>query len=307
MSGATSDQALNEAYDLIEAEQHEEAQALLKPILEQEPDNVDAWWLYAHAVTDPETGRMALNQVLRLDSSFEEAQALLVQLDEGSQQTLDAPYSLPEDIEEFAILDDTGPIFDDRSNSSQAKEASRSGPPLALVGLLIVAVLFVVAILLLNPLTGSNPQTEDQQTPEATSIPQQSATIAATNNTTLAAAPILEPVASDITDSVTEQMADFTLIEGGIGTNETSLGKTLIANICTSTEALRDTLSKSMEAMARISDEIADDVEAVGVALIDCDSDRMLRIIATSAENAAAYNSDEIDASTYQASWVAAA
>ena len=309
MSGASSDQVLNEAYELIEAENHDEAQALLKPILEQEPDNVDAWWLYAHAVTDPEAGRMALNQVLRLDDSFQEARALLTQLDRASQTIPDSPPNLPEDMEEFT-LDDTGPIFDDRPDVPETEKTGQSGPPIALVGLLIIAVLGVVAILLLNPLGAPDTQTEDQQTPITTLTPitQQTATIAPTNNiVSLTSAPVLEPVSSEITDSVTNQMADFELLEGSVGTYETTLGKTLLVSICTSAGTLRDTLSDSMDAMANISDAIADDIEAIGVALLDCDSDRLLRVIATSAEDATAYNSDEIDAKTYQARWIAAA
>jgi thioredoxin-like negative regulator of GroEL len=74
-------EALEQAYELIEADKLAEAEAILKPILGREPDNVDAWWLYAHAVTDPETARMALNQVLNLDNNYEGAQELLQQLD----------------------------------------------------------------------------------------------------------------------------------------------------------------------------------------------------------------------------------
>ena len=51
--------ALSEAYELIEADNLEEARSVLRFILAEDPDNADAWWLYAHAVEEPETARTA--------------------------------------------------------------------------------------------------------------------------------------------------------------------------------------------------------------------------------------------------------
>ena len=73
--------ALKQAYDLIEAGNPDGAKALLRPILEIEKDNADVWWLYSHAVTDAETARLALNNVLRVDPNYPEARDLLSQLE----------------------------------------------------------------------------------------------------------------------------------------------------------------------------------------------------------------------------------
>jgi hypothetical protein len=70
MSFQKIDEALDKAFELIETDHLGEARAILKPILDTQKDNPDVWWLYAHAVTDPETARLALNNVQRLDPNY---------------------------------------------------------------------------------------------------------------------------------------------------------------------------------------------------------------------------------------------
>ncbi len=78
-----TNQVLTRAYDLIESEHLDEAKSLLDPILEREGDNADAWWLYAHAVSDVETARRALQNVLRIDPDYPEADDLLKMLEDS--------------------------------------------------------------------------------------------------------------------------------------------------------------------------------------------------------------------------------
>ena len=321
MSSATSDQLLHEAYELIEAEKHDEAQAILKPFLEENPDNADAWWLYAHAVTDAETGRMALNQVLRIDDSYQEAQTLLTQLDENSGSdfgAIETPPGLPEDsdmVQAGALdqddlagfsLEDTGPIFGDRVVEAEAQESGRGGLRFILMALLLIVVVVVAAILVVNPFAPADTtEATSQPTPQATSVAQQDTPTS--EAVMLEALPALETVSDEANSSVTAVLSDFDLVEQGIGTSETSMGNTLLASICTTGGTFRDDLSGSMDALAAVSDGVADDVGALGVAFIDCESDRLLRIIAVSIEDAIAFNNGDIDASVYQSSWSAAA
>src|SRR5690606_33000385 len=79
--GESTERVLAQAYELIESERLAEAEALLKPIVAAEPDNADAWWLYAHAVTDPGEARLALNNVLRIDPGYPGADDLLDSLE----------------------------------------------------------------------------------------------------------------------------------------------------------------------------------------------------------------------------------
>jgi hypothetical protein len=64
---------LKRAYRLIKRDQPEEAQAIIRPILDADPANVHAWWLLAYAVDDPNEVRHALNQVLELDPEYSNA------------------------------------------------------------------------------------------------------------------------------------------------------------------------------------------------------------------------------------------
>jgi hypothetical protein len=92
MSG-TQDE-LKRAYNFIKHDQTDEAQAILRPILAQEPENVHAWWLLAHALTDPGEIRDALTNVITLDPNYSnagKARELLAQLDEHYPKEVEFP------------------------------------------------------------------------------------------------------------------------------------------------------------------------------------------------------------------------
>ena len=67
---------LQQAHELIEANQHESAQELLAPLLESETENPAFWWVYAHAVSDSALGDAALDRVLQLDPTYPGARDL---------------------------------------------------------------------------------------------------------------------------------------------------------------------------------------------------------------------------------------
>jgi hypothetical protein len=75
---------LQRAYQLIKEDKPSEAEALLLPILAEDAENIDAWWLMAYAVEDPNEVREALNKVLELDPDYAQApkaREMLAQLD----------------------------------------------------------------------------------------------------------------------------------------------------------------------------------------------------------------------------------
>jgi hypothetical protein len=76
---------LSQAYGFIEADQLDDAVKLLKPILAENPNNPDAWWLYAHAVENVDDARASLQTVLNLDPNYPEARRLLDMLDEATK------------------------------------------------------------------------------------------------------------------------------------------------------------------------------------------------------------------------------
>ncbi len=72
---------LTSAFEMIEVGHPDRAVTLLQPLLTQAADNPDVWWVYAHAVTDPQVAHAALTRVLRLEPGYPEAVALLRRLE----------------------------------------------------------------------------------------------------------------------------------------------------------------------------------------------------------------------------------
>src|SRR5260370_13669220 len=80
MADATRSQ-LEQAYRLIQQDNLDQAIAILKPITTAQPNNADAWWLMANAVTEPEQAHNALQHVLQVNPGHSEARDLLNKLE----------------------------------------------------------------------------------------------------------------------------------------------------------------------------------------------------------------------------------
>jgi len=175
---SVSDDRLEKAYRLIEADELGAARAILQPLLDEEPDNADAWWLYAHAVTDPEEARDALANLLRLDPDYPGAAELTQALHDLPAAAPVAPLSALES--DWPDLDDTLPelteedekqleklLEDERSEEVlvPAGESRRSSPVGFLAALAVILVILVAAVLLLRSTT-----TTTTTTPTAASI-----------------------------------------------------------------------------------------------------------------------------------------
>lgn len=148
--------ALTRAYELVEAGKSEEARTVLEPILLNDRDNVDAWWIYAHAVDDADEARRALDHVIRLDRDYPGATDLLATLNQqypepGDEDTpTSGVRAETEDLEpEFA--DDDSYFEEQRYTPVEVaprKESSSSWLPIAaVVG--IVALLLIALVLIL--------------------------------------------------------------------------------------------------------------------------------------------------------------
>lgn len=68
---------LKQAYQLIKAGKKEAAIELLRPICKADPNNADAWWLLANALTEPRQIYTALQRLLMIDPFHEQAQTKL--------------------------------------------------------------------------------------------------------------------------------------------------------------------------------------------------------------------------------------
>ena len=80
MSDSTN-AVLQRAYELIEQDELEQAQAILTPLLETESDNASLWWVYTHSLRDRAIGLLALDRVLELDPSYPGASDLKADVD----------------------------------------------------------------------------------------------------------------------------------------------------------------------------------------------------------------------------------
>lgn len=82
-------QQMQQALDLIKNGQRDEARALLEPIVRANPDDANAWWLMAMAVSTPADMQNALRNVVRINPSYPNAQAMLDQM--GGQLGVTTP------------------------------------------------------------------------------------------------------------------------------------------------------------------------------------------------------------------------
>lgn len=76
-----TERTLRDAYHLIKRGHKDMARARIVAVLARDRDNIDAWWLAAHAATSPADIRLALAQVRRLDPQHAPAAAALAYLD----------------------------------------------------------------------------------------------------------------------------------------------------------------------------------------------------------------------------------
>lgn len=224
-------QNLSRAFDLIEADQLSEARIILEPLLAQDVDNADAWWLYAHAVEDRDRARDALNNVLRIDPDYAGAQELLRATEGQSGQGI-APLPKPQrgddaPIDIDSLLnddDDEFPDFDDADDFAFAKPTDTGkdqdddelddfdlyddddrerNPRQMLYRLLAILALVLVLLLVfivINPFGG-----DDDDESEATNTPQAVAGVEETDEPNLETE---EPVVFDTlepTEAITEE------------------------------------------------------------------------------------------------------
>lgn len=321
-------QSLSRAYEHIESDRLIEARAILEPIIADNKDNIEAWWLYAHAVEDKEQAREALDNVLRLDPNYPDADELLQQLTAvptsaptaDSAAVGDAPFDLDELFDEDEEDDDFDDLDDDFDLDESLEEDEVSTPLsrrqilMRLLITVIVIVLIFVIFVVINPFGEDEPTVSPtapaivaqgtspgSQAVESTDTPQIATTEEAgdTNET---------PSALSSYASITAALSDLSVLEDRIAVASTTLGETLIVPVCGAPGSLgRDTLNTAMFGLASIADNedaFGDDVAAFGVELVDCDDDNLtLNIIAVSLSDAQAYAQGLLSDDAYRSRW----
>lgn len=109
-----SKEQLERAFELIQADEYEQASKVLKGLLDRDPRNADAWWLLANTVEDPREARRALVNVLKHDPKHVQARETLETLNEQFPPRDDELVLLMELQDSHRDVDfDEGPLSDD--------------------------------------------------------------------------------------------------------------------------------------------------------------------------------------------------
>jgi hypothetical protein len=153
-----ADERLSKAFRLIEADELSAARAILDGVLAGEPDNADAWWLYAHAVSDPADAQRALDNVLRIDPMYPGAAELAQELGMVAAEppkplprispisTATVPAAMPEAMPDFPETDEDLPNLDDGLEDASRRSLIRG---IAVV-LAVLLILVILGLVLLN-------------------------------------------------------------------------------------------------------------------------------------------------------------
>lgn len=312
--GVQNEQALSQAFELIEADKLEEARAILKPILDADKDNPDVWWLYAHAVNDPETARLALSNVRRLDPDYLNAGELLYSLEKHSPAS-DLADALSEKEPSFlpafpstlpGLSDSNGDADDDDWDLPDDEEEEADAPffrrPIFLLAIGTVIFAIIASLFVLQSL----PQTQNPavgETPTNQAVVMETSTVEATAIEAQLTTP--EQVSSnDEFDNIYAALSDFSVADNGIGFKQTALGNTVVASVCTEPGAvMRETLPNVLKALARESSTLSAETQAISAQMVDCSNNATLLMIGVPIADAQAYASGSLDDNMFQAKW----
>lgn len=182
----TLDSALTEAYTLIEDDNPDQAKTLLEPYLSEHPDDPDLWWVYLHALDDPNEAQQALEKVLELDPNYPGAESLATELEMDTRElpvaeekpslkrlrtSQPAPPTLPDDSSGFAGAPED---FEDDFDTFEEPSNSRSNilvPILSVIGVLAVLIGALFAFQLFTGSDGDEPTQVAQGVTDATETP----------------------------------------------------------------------------------------------------------------------------------------
>jgi hypothetical protein len=304
-------QSLSRAYELIEADQLREARAILEPLIETDRDNPDVWWLYAHAVDDADDARVALTNVLRLAPEYPGAGALMNDL-ERVYGTAAVPRSASADDrleeDEFDLDLEEGTVTETDASANQRRAV--------ILRLLLVAatvVLIIVAFLVLRPfLVADEPEedptpTAEELVEEPTFAPGIGLLPEETDEPDLIEIELDNGLEPQVVTTIIDALDGFELARGVGEFRDTNLGETLLFAVCSERgEGLRGTLAEIMPILAENALSVVDDIDAIGVELVDCDTDTVINVIAVNLEDAIAFSGGELTDTEFRSRWLAA-
>lgn len=320
-------QALEQAYQLIEAGQLGEARGVLEGVLAKNQNSADAWWLYAHAVEDPQQAVKALENVKRLDPSNAEANNLLqmARQQAGITHTSDDDFDIDFDDDELA------PVADDDTPDDNRRRT------FIILGAIIGLVLLGVIIFIASPRGGDQPAT----TPEGTFVSQgvnpTATTDAITNQTPIVISTATSSVVdslptSDVLNTPTPNVNTVQIIptntftvpvtsevsveaflallsvdyptNGTTETVETVLGATLLVPMCTVRgDTHTQLIPNAMNGLSQHINQLPSDYVGVGVRFLDCSTNETINVMVVPSVSALEYNNNDLSEQDFRRAW----
>jgi len=248
---ANAADTLERAYELIETGNVGSARNLLDTIREEQSDNPDFWWVYAHAVEDKVEGIDALDKLKALDPEYPGIAMLYREMEVGSEPT-------------GVTVSKSGQDLTRKDNSVEPVPSNARSRLLPLVAGGIVVVLIVIAAMsvLLNQQSGI---TDSVPTVANTAIP---VVVEATDEATIADSQVAQTDQVDLSGLLAQLT---TISTSGIREETTTLGNTLVVSICALPGPATSMAISSIWTFLNESGFIfADTISAVAFASTDC-------------------------------------
>jgi hypothetical protein len=324
MSNSTN-AILQNAFDLIENNKLNDAQNLLEPLLETDSNNPAVWWVYAHALQDPEEGMKAIDKVVQLDPTYPGASELKSQM---------SSTKIP-----MSESDDAVDNWDDlafTSDTEKTDSITNGRSPIRFLFIAIIVIIIVVGIFAV--LSGALSDTSQQPTQvagQSTLIPtaniqivtnvsatemstevateitptQEVATVLPTDKPTEVEPTTIPTIAPTQTPSylsiLVENLSTYGVSEADLATRQTLLGTTLDVTVCASPGAeFSLALNGVMAILVEFNSDAPEDVTAFAVTLIDCNNEQSVpRTIGVERSFVQSFSDEEIALKDFQREW----
>lgn len=141
---------LNNASQLIEKGEIAQARMIIKRVLRQDMQNIDAWWILTQIASDDDNKRKAAERVLRLQPEHLQAQQLLDSLEDEAIVNLGDLLSQPKssDLFDDDIFNLEVPVKRKSEPVSPAKSNVRAFATVAVLFLMLIALLGIFSSLI---------------------------------------------------------------------------------------------------------------------------------------------------------------
>lgn len=295
---------LQEAFELIEKGDLNNARQLLNPLRNRMQNDPDFWWVYAHAVETQDEGREAIQQLRQLDNAYPGLETLERRLD-----TVPRPKMLPPSP--ASIPDLPGDDFDDDFDfTDDEKEPSSNRVRNIVIALVAVAVIVLFAILALPRLVApsSEPTAVANLNPSAEPIIPTVATDEMTEEATIESTPLPTEISLDVeatsevaveatevsaqstSDLLSADLSAFQVPDGGIQLGATALGESVIIDLCTTLGPASTTaIVGIIDTIASADLAIPNNTQALVFSVKDCVSDIALIVLGLDVSDVTSY------------------